>query len=213
MRRIDITGQVFNYLTALEYSHTYQTHAYWLFECACGERITTSANTVRRGNTTSCGCQKRERAGLLNLTHGGSCGEHVRIYRIWAQMKNRCQSDKVATYPYYGGRGITVCQEWSDSFDAFRDWALANGYSDELTIDREDNDGNYEPGNCRWVTQVVQNNNRRSNRIINYLGMDMTLSEYISSTGINGPVLRRRLDLGMSPELAAIKPVRERKKW
>lgn len=158
----DLTGTIYNNtLTALRWSHTHQKNAYWVFLCVCGNETTAAAHSVKRGDTKSCGCHRRKVSGTLNRSHGltGS-----RLYRIWSQMKRRCDLPTVRSYPDYGGRGISVCKEWSDSFEVFYDWAINNGYRDDLTIDRENNDGNYEPGNCRWATMKQQAANRRPPR-------------------------------------------------
>jgi hypothetical protein len=105
-------------------------------------------------------------------------------------------------YPRYGGRGIRVCKEWSDSFEAFRDWALSNGYTDKLTIDRRDNDGHYNPDNCRWVTRKVQANNRRSNKNVHYQGERYTVAELADKFNLSVSSLGYRLLKGMSPEEA-----------
>jgi len=171
----DYTGERYNRLTAVKYSHTKEyTRAgrsaktkvyYWEFKCDCGETAVLSIASVISGGSKSCGCWRREASKQNNTVHGqaGRDGQS-RLYRIWAQMKRRCDLPTTEAYENYGGRGISVCNEWSNSFQAFEKWALANGYSDELTIDRRENDGNYEPGNCRWATYKEQANNRRPAR-------------------------------------------------
>ncbi len=107
--------------------------------------------------------------------HGGT---HTRLHKTWIGMNRRCYDKTDNSYKYYGARGIVVCEEWRNSFIKFREWALANGYSDNLTIDRKDNDGNYEPSNCRWVTIKEQNRNTRNNRVMEAFGERKCLADW-----------------------------------
>ena len=116
-----------------------------------------------------------------------------RLYRIWSEMKRRCENSDRHNYRNYGGRGIKVCQEWKSSFETFREWALNNGYSDELSIDRIDNGGNYEPSNCHWVTDKEQANNKRSNKLIAYKGEKHTLAQWCYIFGLDYSVVYMRL--------------------
>lgn len=136
--------------------------------------------------------------------HGAS---FTRLYGIWASMKERCGRPKHPHYHRYGGRGISVCKEWED-FIQFRDWAVSNGYSDALTIDRINNDGNYEPSNCRWVTMKEQHNNTSQNRIVEYRGGKYTISQLSDLSGVKYSTLRERINYGWSVEDAAEKPVK-----
>jgi hypothetical protein len=126
----------------------------------------------------------------------------TRLYRIWHNMKTRCNYPGKQNYKYYGGRGIRVCDEWSDSFKAFEAWALANGYADNLTLDRKDNDGNYEPGNCRFITHAEQQQNKRRMglHIIEYRSESHSVTEWAEIFGIKQKTMFRRLELGWSME-------------
>lgn len=126
-------------------------------------------------------------------------------------MHERCERPKHSHYKDYGGRGIRVCEEWSE-YIVFAEWARANGYTDNLTIDRIDNNGNYEPSNCRWVTEKEQHNNKRSNRIIEYQGKRYTLTQLADFAEINKTTLKERLNNGWSVEDAVKKPIRRRTK-
>ena len=131
----------------------------------------------------------------MRRTHGMS---HTRLHNIWLTMRQRCEKPRCSTYHKYGAKGIKVCEEWS-SFEVFRDWAFANGYTDDLTIDRIDPCGNYEPSNCRWATQKEQQNNRTNNVLLTYQGETHCLVEWESITGIPYHILydryRRKWDV------------------
>ena len=117
-----------------------------------------------------------------------------RIYRIWSQMKSRCNNPNSNRYKYYGGRGISVCDTWNADFMTFYHWAIRNGYDDDLTLDRIDNNGQYSPDNCRWITIEAQQNNRRDNYLITYNGMTKTLTQWSTELNINLYTLKDRLN-------------------
>lgn len=130
-------------------------------------------------------------------THGL---RYTRLYNIWSNMKSRCNNPKHTYYKNYGGRGITICQEWQNDFQSFYNWAMANGYREKLTIDRIDTNGNYEPSNCQWASRKAQQNNRRYNHIITYNGESHSISEWSRITGINKGALYSRIYRGWSLE-------------
>lgn len=127
--------------------------------------------------------------GECNIKHGGY---KTRLYRIWKQMRIRCRCKTNPTYRFYGARGITICPEWDD-FAVFRDWALSHGYDDTLSIDRIDNDGNYEPGNCRWITREEQSRNTRNCKFYEHNGIKLTHNEWARRLGIDPSTLTERI--------------------
>lgn len=139
------------------------------------------------------------------MIHGKSNKE--RLYQTWKNMRQRCNNPNRSDYKRYGGRGITICDEWND-YNTFRDWALSNGYSDNLSIDRIDVNGNYEPSNCRWVDGIIQANNVRNNRIITFENSTYTMAEFARKIGISYPSLQHRLDRGWSIDKIAQTPQR-----
>ena len=159
----DLTGRKFGRLTVIEQVEDHISlsgshYPNWKCQCDCGTVCERTANQLTLNTMISCGCKTKEAQHLGFLKHGM---KGTRLYRIWKAMKTRCYNPNSPYFKYYGGKGITVCDEWRDSFQAFYEWSMANGYSDELTIDRIDSDKGYFPANCRWVTMTIQNQNKK----------------------------------------------------
>lgn len=187
----DLTGQKFNRLTAIEYLG----NSKWKCKCDCGNITIVDISNLTKGHTKSCGCYKRDysaRGAKYNYR------KYSRLFYVWCKMRTRCYSPRDKSYADYGGRGITVCEEWDKSFEAFKNWAYANGYDEkaeigQCTLDRIDNNGNYEPSNCRWATWTEQANNRRSNHLLTYNGKTQNLTQWAKELGINYGTLSRRV--------------------
>ena len=189
--RADLTDKKFGRLTVVEFASVNKHgKSMWKCRCECGNEIVVVGSHLTSGHTTSC----RNHASYT--THGK---RHTRLYRIWLLMKNRCSNAADPNYGNYGGRGIKVCEEWQ-KFIHFYEWAMTSGYVDNLTIDRIDNNGNYEPSNCRWATQKEQSNNKRTNVFITHNSQTHTLKEWSEITGINYSTLHSRYKAGKPPE-------------
>jgi len=162
---INLSGRRFGRLTVLYRVGTKQGSPLWLCKCDCGNTKEVIMRSLTTGNTKSCGCihkQKLAKRNTMSAKHGGADKE--RLYNIWHGMRQRCNDSNHKDYPRYGGRGITICPEWND-YAVFRAWALANGYADDLTIDRKEVNGNYCPENCQWADAKTQANNRRTENV------------------------------------------------
>jgi len=147
----------------------------WLYACSCGKEITAVAASVKCGHTSSCGCLRLERAASACTRHGLS--KH-KLYKVHTSLKGRCFNKNNQSFRYYGGRGITVCKEWKDSFNVFFEWAMSNGWEEGLDLDRKDNDGDYCPENCRFVTRRINLQNKRQLSIgkVEFIGVGQSKS-------------------------------------
>lgn len=200
---LDLTGQKFGKLEVIKLSRNVKSgkryRKYWLCKCECGNNKEIRTDCLTGGGVKSCGCLKKEQ-DKKNLTDKFRYKAKYnivdeRLRGIWQGMKSRCLDKSNKSFYRYGGRGITLCNEWLD-FNVFADWALSNGYKETLTIDRIDNSGNYKPSNCRWITNKEQCRNRRTNHLVNYKGEKITLIELSEKTGIPYGVIASRAQKG-----------------
>ena len=162
----------------------------WRCLCKCGNIKVVSRDSLLSSRVQSCGCLRAEKTSERRFKHGL---RRTQLYNVWANIKTRCYNPKKDTYIYYGGKGITMCQEWLDDFKAFYNWSINNGYKKGLTIDRLNPNGNYEPSNCRWVTVSQQQNNKLNNHIIEYNGEVHTLAEWSKLLNLTYGALYRRI--------------------
>ena len=187
MRRLNLVGKRFGRLVVLRFSGINKNgNSTWVCRCDCGTEKVVSGAHLQSGASTSCGCIRREQL----QTHGGS---KTRLYGIWNAMKARCYNPHNNRYAIYGGRGITICDEWRDDFEAFSQWAYTHGYRDDLTIDRIDNDQGYFPENCQWSTAKTQANNKSNNNVLTYMGETHTVAEWAEKYGLDYHTLLNRL--------------------
>ena len=180
----DLTGNRYGRFTVVSRAaNNKKGNAMWNCICDCGNTRTVLAYHLKSGHSKSCGC--------ITKTHGMF---GTRLYKIWDGIKYRCHNSTSDNYNNYGARGITVCEEWRTNFQSFYDWAMSHGYSEDLTIDRIDVNGNYEPDNCRWANEITQHNNTRTNRFITYNGETHTIAEWSRIQNINYYTLVARIN-------------------
>lgn len=198
-RFIDLTGQKFGRLTAERISgEKYRGQIKWVCRCECGNTTTVVAQSLKNGNTRSCGCLHNEQATQENTKHG-CC--HTHLWNIWMKIKGKCYTVNNNFYEYYGAKGITVCGEWLDDFNAFKEWAIDNGYSKATPIiTRIDKTGNYNPLNCKFIKPDEKGSNKINNLLITYKGETKTIAEFakeynITPSTLNGRVVKLKWDV------------------
>jgi hypothetical protein len=178
--------------------------AYWLCQCECGTRREVGVRSLRDGSSASCGCLRLERARAVMVRHART---GTREHRIWLAMKQRCLNPRHAAYPFYGGRGIQICPVWQTDFTAFlRDMGEC---PPGMSLDRINNDGNYEPGNCRWVTRHEQMRNTRRNLWVTIGDRTQCVEDWAREVGLDPETLRHRFHQGWSPEAIVYTPGRQ----
>jgi hypothetical protein len=200
---IDLTGQKFGRWAVLgRGGKNKQGKILWECICDCGKYAMVEGNSLKSGNSTSCGCYGK----TTQLKHGM---HNTKIYKVWSAMKRRCYSPNDKAYKNYGAKGIQVCEEWSDSFENFYIWAINNGYKEGLSIDRVNSSGNYEPSNCRWTDRFVQNNNTSRNRPLEYNNKILNEDQWAREVGIDRKCLNSRIRRGWTIEKALTTPVKK----
>lgn len=205
----DITGQRFFRLVALgPVGRDNHGKIKWLCQCDCGEQAVVQGNHLRSGQTKSCGCANREATLERSTTHGL---HHDPLYRVWTSMKDRCHSPRNKSYSRYGGRGISVCDEWNHDFQAFYDHVVQlSGYEIAgMTLDRIDNDGDYEPGNVRWATNSEQGRNTSVNVVLEFNGKTQCVTAWAEELGMKATTLWHRIRMGWSVERMLTEPVHD----
>jgi hypothetical protein len=208
-RSIDISGQRFGRLLVIDMAGvTASRSAVWRCVCDCGRTKNVSGKNLRSGESQSCGCLGKERraAGTkrAKTTHGETAGpSNSRTYRIWTNMISRCTNPKFDAYPWYGGRGIAVCERWRTFPNFLADMGRA---PEGMTLDRTESSGDYEPGNCRWATKREQANNKRNNRVIEWRGERLTQAQWAERVGLDQKLISARLIKGWSVEAALCTP-------
>lgn len=201
-RYIDLTGQQFGLLTAIERNGSTNGCTNWKCKCICGNYTIVRSSALLSGHKQYCEkCQEKLRESKWRSDD--------RLYRTWRHMLDRCENPRDKAYPLYGGKGVKICLEWHE-LEKFIQWALKNGYDDDkLTLDRIDVQGNYEPSNCRWITNEKQQSNKRNNSILVYNGMSRTKGQWSKITGISRSTINYRLKIGWSVEKALTEPVKD----
>lgn len=208
----DLSGERFGRLVVLERASdrvfsSGRKAVQWKCVCDCGNEKIVASTHLTSGDVTSCGCYYREsRQNCGRDEIHGLAGS--RIYHLYENMKYRCNNPKAAGWESYGGRGIQVCDDWNrpDGFESFYKWALENGYSDDLSIDRIDVNGDYAPENCRWADKETQRNNQRNSVLITYQGKTQSAGQWSKETGLDRHLLVRRAKKGLPPEMIFAPP-------
>lgn len=208
MKYTDLTGKTFGRLSVSDENYLNGKKRMWLCKCECGNEKYIKAESLKNGRTNSCGCLYDETRGSSNKKHGLWASS---LYWVFSMMKRRCFAKTDRSYKHYGGRGITICQEWLDDFKSFYDWSMANGYKIGLDIDRIENNGNYSPDNCRWTTRKVNQNNRRVSLRVEYNGKLCTMDELELMHGIPAQRISHRIKINKWPiERAISEPVQKK---
>lgn len=207
MKNNNLINKKFNKLLVIDKAFTKNREVYWKCICECGNTIYVSTANLNSNRVKSCGCLKLERLLERSTTHNKS---KTRIYHIWKSMRQRCYNENDYSYKNYGGREIKVCDEWYNDFTAFYNWSIEHNYQENLTIDRIDNNGNYEPENCRWVSKLIQSNNTRFNKYITINNETKSLADWCRYYNLNYNSVEQRINrYHWEPSKALLTPFRK----
>ena len=196
VKNVEYCGRAFGKLAVLKAAPSRKGKRMWLCHCECGNEVLVTTGNLTSGNTKSCGCTSTARIAALNRTHGRSSDAE---FGVWMTMKTRCCNRKFPQYDDYGGRGISVCERWKNSFSHFLA-DMGSRPSASHSIERADVNGNYEPANCTWATKITQANNARSNVRVTHNGRTMTCTQWSREVGVSDVTIRSRAHKGLPPE-------------
>lgn len=206
-KTVDLSGEKFGRLLVIEKAYK-KKDWYYTCKCDCGTEKVIRGADMKGGKINSCGCLAREIIIERNFKHGLS---NTRLNSIWRDMRRRCSNPNTQGYKWYGARGIKVCEEWNKNFMSFYNWAINNGYQEDLTLERIDNDGPYSPDNCRWATTIEQGFNKTTSHKITFNGITKCTSQWSKDLGGNPSLVQNRINkLGWSVEHALTTPKRDR---
>lgn len=191
MKSKNLTNQKFGRLLVVSKFGSKNNKVYWNCICDCGNNVLVTTSNLKCNKIKSCGCLKSEILTKRNIKHNQ---RNTKLYDIWKTIKQRCFNPNCNSYHNYGGRGITICENWKDNYNSFYQWSIENGYKEGLTIDRIDNNGNYEPSNCRWTTRLVQGNNTRTNKYITINNETKSLADWCRFYNISYFLVQQRIN-------------------
>jgi len=205
---VNLVGKKFGKLLVVKRADNRNNSVFWLCKCDCGNEVVVRGDSLKQGKTQSCSCLQKEKVKKVCkknfIKHGLS---KSRLSNIWFNIKQRCNNPKSKNYQYYGAKNIQICCEWLE-FKNFYNWAINNGYADNLSIDRIDVNGNYEPLNCRWTDYKIQENNRSNNVVVEYDNEAHTIAEWSRIVGIKYTTLLNRIKKGWNVEKALTTPTK-----
>lgn len=199
MKSLDLIGKRFHKLLVVEKANNQKHKTMWKCKCDCGSITLVTTSNLNANRVKSCGCLRIDQLIKRSTTHNQ---RHTSLYEVWKSIKQRCLNPQSKAYKNYGGRGICICDEWKNNFENFYKWSISNGYTKGLTIDRIDNNSNYSPQNCRWVTRLQQANNKRNTIYLTINNKTDSLSNWLRFYNVNRSTYMTRIKYGKTPEQA-----------